>query len=167
MIYYSYIDRFERKIDSDNKKDIKEIFAVAGNPIGEVYEYQLVNDIKQLVPCGETDRQAIIDSYAESTDINNIIERFLNGDEAVVNVTRGTYGDFRNTPKTYAEMFQRMQDCENIFNSLPADIKEKFDNSVEKFWSNFGNDNFNEIFNSFVNPIEDIKEKESEVKDAE
>lgn len=170
MIYYSYIDRFERKIVSDKDKKIKEVYSVSGEPIGDTYEYKVIDGIKTLVPTGKVNRQEYIESFAEAQDINNIIKRFLDGDTDAINPQSGFYGDFTNYPRTYAELFDRLQQCENVFNSMPSEIKEKFDNSVEKFWSQFNTESFNKVFSEYNNEKIDVKpidNKESEVKNAE
>lgn len=150
----SYFDRMDA-----NKR--KSFVSCSGSHIMTIYEYRFVDGIKQLVPSGKTDTQELIDSFAESADINNIIVRFLNGDESVINKVVGTFGDFRDCPTTYAEMFDRIQKCENLFNSMPVEIKEKFDNSYEKFWSSFGSEYFDDVFKSYntssiETPIEDL-----------
>lgn len=168
MIYYSYIDRFERKLKSSKNNKVSEIFSNAGTSEGNTYEYQFIDGIKSLVVNGKTSYQDLIDSFAESQDINVMISKFLNGDTSVLNPAVGTYGDFRNLPDNYADLFTRVQQCKNIFDSLPVDIKESFDNSAESFWTQFGNDRFNEVFDKFLAndsaSVADVS-KESEVVD--
>lgn len=169
MIFYSYVDKLERKIKSDNDKKIPDYFSDPGVEVGITYEYRTKDGIKNLVPSGKVNYQEIIDSYAESCDIDLIIQKFINGDTSVINPYSGVYGDFTNVPKTYAEMFDRVQICKNVFDSLPANVKEEFDNSYESFWSNFGNERFEKVFGNVNNDVEvsePIKESEVEV-DAE
>lgn len=137
----------------DKKSKIPSYDSVCGEEFITTYEYDVVDGIKMLVPTGEHDIQSQIDSYKDSQDINNIIARFLNGDTSVINPVHGTYGDFSNVPTTYAELFSHVQKCENVFNNLPADIKERFDNSYSKFWSDFGSDSFNAIFDEYNSKI--------------
>lgn len=58
---------------------------------------------------------------------------------------RGVYGDFRNMPSTYAEMVSRLNECRAVFEALPVDIKEQFDNNPDVFWSEYGTERFNNI----------------------
>lgn len=173
MIFATKISRFERK--SDHKKKIDDFYSCAGEPVGITYEYNFIDGIKTLVPSGEVDRQSIIDSYAVSQDINVMINKFLQGDSSVLNPSSGQYGDFTNCPSTYAELFDHVQKCKNVFDSMPAEIKEKFDNSYEVFWSQFGSERFDAIFKDFNNDIDSnigspdveipvVPPKESEVK---
>ena len=164
MRYSTYIDRLERKLKKSY--DPNSFIAEAGNEFQPTREYQIVDGIKSLVITGESNIQAAIDSFSASCDINNIITRFLNGDTSVINPASGSYGDFTNCPTTYAEMFDRVQKCENIFKSLPVEIKEKFDNSYEKFWSDFGSDYFNGVFNDY-NGVSNVSDSLDSVDDLE
>lgn len=169
MIFYTYVDRFDRRI-SDSKNKPEEIFSNHGEAIGITYEYRTKEGIKSLVPSGKVDRQEFIESFADDCDIVKQIRRFLDGDVSVMNPNTGTYGDFTNTPKTYAEMFDRLEMCKKVFDEMPAGIKEEFDNSAESFWTQFGSDRFNDVFDKF-NKVDNEKENipvapiESEVKE--
>ena len=155
----SYIDKFDKERKS-------KISTKTGSAFAPTYEYKIVDGIKQLFVSGEINTQDMIDSYAESVDINNIINKYLNGDESVLKQTVGRFGDFRDCPTTYAEMFDRVLACEKVFNSLPPDIREKFDNSNEKFWSSYGSKYFDSVFEDYAtkdNVVPDEIVKESEV----
>ena len=163
MIYETKISRMERRCSK--KKNIKELFSNSGERIGKTYEYKTIDGIKNLVPNGEVDRQELIDSFALSQDINYMISKFLNGDTSVLNPSEGNYGDFTNFPTTYAELFDRVQICKNVFESMPAEIKKEFDNSAESFWTQFGSERFDKIFDDFnnvstVENVENINERE-------
>ena len=145
MKFESYFD----KLFPSSKAKVSEFHTCPGERFITTYEYDVIDGIKMLVPSGEHDIQLEIDSFEESQDINNIIARFLNGDTSVLNPKSGVYGDFTHCPKTYAEMFSHVQKCENIFNNLPVEIKEKFDNSYQKFWSDMGTDSFDNVFSEY------------------
>lgn len=159
----SYIDKINRERKSD-------FITSSGSNIKNDYDYKVIDGIKQLVVTGESNTQDLIDSYAEECDINVIVAKFLNGDDSVLNKTVGQFGDFRDCPKTYAEMFDRVVECQRIFDNLPVDIREKFDNSYEKFWTSYGTEYFDNVFTEYnVKTAQpEVIEKESEVKiDAE
>ena len=139
---------FEMLVSSTKSKNLDYI-SNCGERFLTSYEYDIIDGIKTLVPNGETDLQAEIDSFAELQDINNIIARFVNGDRSAINPNNGVYGDFSNVPTTYAELFSRVQHCKNVFDKMPVELREKFDNSYEKFWSDFGSDSFDEIFKEY------------------
>lgn len=158
----SYIDKMNRERKSS-------FITNSGSPIKKDYEYQIVDGIKMLVPCGKTNTQDYIDSFADEVNINTIINKFLNGDDSVLNKTVGQFGDFRECPTTYAEMFDRVLSCKKIFDNMPVDIREKFDNSYEKFWSAYGTQYFDDVFSDFevkTVPQNDVKESEVSI-DAE
>ena len=76
-----------------------------------------------------------IDSFRESCDINNLVARFNAGDVSALSRVQGAYFDATQLPKTYAEMLNTVFNAEKTFNSLPLDVREKFDNSYVKWLS--------------------------------
>lgn len=118
---------------------------------GESYlvTYQLKVDddgVRELKPVGKIDTYSRIQSYKESTDINVILQRFVNGDQSALSKVQGVYGDFTNMPTTLAELSQRVLDAENLFNSLPLSVRSEFNFSPSEFFASIGSDRFNEIF---------------------
>lgn len=87
----------------------------------------------ELVPSGTEDLYASIQSHKDSCDIHVILTRFANGDTAALSKQQGSYGDFTQLPNTYAGLLNAVIAGENYFNSLPLDIRSKFDHSFEKF----------------------------------
>lgn len=145
IVFSTYFERLDNSI----KKKNKIFFSNSGTKFVPTYEYQLIDGIQTLVQNGETDLDSLIQSHAQEADIHVIINKFLNGDDSVLNKAVGTFGDFTNYPSTYAELFDRVQQCENLFESLPPEIRSKFDNSYQKFWSEFGSDHFDNVFNEY------------------
>lgn len=143
IVTESYIDRL------DKKKKHRSFKTNQGVSIVPTYEYQIVDGVKELVESGVVNIQDKIDSFSVEADINNIISRYINGDLSVLNQVKGTFGDFRNIPDNYAELFNRVQSCQNVFDSLPVEVKEKFGNSYQVFWSSFGTKEFDSIINDF------------------
>lgn len=76
-----------------------------------------------------------IDSFRESCDINNLVARFNAGDVTALSRAQGAFFDATQLPHTYAEMLNTVINAEQTFNSLPLDIREKFDNSYIKWLS--------------------------------
>lgn len=128
--------------------DRVRIYCSSGSRFAPVYKPIVKPDgTLELKKSGEKDLYSEIQSHKASTDINEIIRRFTEtGDISVFQVREGTYGDFTEMPKTYAEMFQRMIDAEIAFNSLPTDVKEKFNNNVTEFLAAMGTEKMDEIF---------------------
>lgn len=129
------------KFDTKYRKSIR-FNCQSGNGTATEYAYEVKDGIKRLIPIGVIDVQAEIDSYRESCDINVIVARFMAGDENALNQVQGFYADMKSMPKTYAEWFERYQECENMFNKLPVDVREKFNHSVTEFWSDFGSEHW-------------------------
>lgn len=88
-----------------------------------------------LVESGFEDTDAYIQSFLESTDIHLVMAQLKEGDTSVLNRRPGAYGDFTKAPKTFAEALQLQIDSNRLFDSLPADVKRKFDNSSSQFFA--------------------------------
>lgn len=94
---------------------------------------------------GEKNLDAIIQSNKDTGNVALLVAKYTAGDEEALNRVRGVYGDFRNMPTTYAEMVSRLNECRAVFEALPVDIKEQFDNNPDVFWSEYGSERFNNI----------------------
>lgn len=87
------------------------------------------------------DQQAEIDSYLEETKIENIIRRASidpNIAERIAPNLGGGIQDFTEAPHTLAELQNIMIRAEQIWDEVPKEIKNKFDNDVDKFIGDFG-----------------------------
>lgn len=87
----------------------------------------------ELVETGKRDLYGEIQSHRDSCDIYVLLNRYQNGDLEALSRVQGAYGDFTQMPKTFAEVLNAMIAGEQMFNSLPLDVREKFDFSLEKF----------------------------------
>lgn len=128
MTQYDARDR----IESNPGDPIKQLYAGSYNECGQV----------ELKEDGTEDLYAFIQSFAESTDIHSILKRYQNGEVDVLEKVQGFYGDITEMPKTYAEALQRIADSENVFMSLPVDIRAKFGHSFSQFLAASQQDNF-------------------------
>lgn len=142
-----------------------------GDPIASEFGFRKDskgNDV--LVETGKYSLYDEIQSYKDSVDLNKIIERFrITGDVNLLNQRSGFYGDVSEFPKTYAEFLNTANIAREEFAKLPADIRAKFDNSVDKFIASIGSEEFNAIYNP-IDPYdikEKVEEKKSEVKSVE
>lgn len=114
------------------------------NP-GDSIVYNRVTKVKpngelELVISGKDDLYASIQSHADSCNINVIIKRYQNGDLSALQAGTPSYGDFSEMPKTYAEVLNAVIAGERLFDSLPADKRELFDNDAKKFIASIGSD---------------------------
>lgn len=113
-----------------------------------------------LEKTGEEDIYDQIQSHAESCDIYSILRRFANGDVAVLSKVQGTYGDFTQVPKTYAEMLNALNTAEAEFMRLPLDVRAKFDHSFEHWLSSMDSLDFAEKM-GFAQPPSPFNNNES------
>ncbi len=119
MTQYDARDR----IESNPGNPIKQLYSGAYNERGQV----------ELKEDGTEDLYAFIQSFAESTDIHSILQRYQNGEVDVLEKMQGFYGDITEMPHTYAEALQRIADSEKVFMSLPVDVRAKFGHSFSQF----------------------------------
>lgn len=91
---------------------------------------------------GTEDLYAYIQSFADSVDINVILSRFANGDTEALSRAQGFYADVTDFPTNMAEALNRINECEEMFRSLPLEVRQKFDCSFEQFLSQSGTDDW-------------------------
>lgn len=123
----------------DAQYDHKRIHTATGSRYKT--EYQPVYDkagVWHLEPTGKTDIYLDIQSYAMSCDINVIMQRYRNGETDVLSAVQGVYGDVSNVPTNYAELMNMKLEAERLFASLSADVRAKYNNSVEQFMAEIG-----------------------------
>lgn len=112
----------------------------------EEYEYRVDKEgVKKLVKTDKkTDVHARIQADYDSTDINKLMLRFSLGDTSAINVREGQFLDVTSMPTTLAEVFDKAIQAEQLFNELPTDLKEMFNNSPSEFFAKFDSKEFNE-----------------------
>jgi hypothetical protein len=123
----------------------------------------------QLVEKGEEDLYGYIQSFAESVDINVILARFTNGESDALSKVQGFYGDITGMPTTYADALNRIDDCREMFQSLPLDVRAKFNHSFTEFLASSQADDFleklgirSDLVHDTVSP--DVEKPEAVVK---
>lgn len=112
-----------------------------GNPIVQEYRAELDKtgrEIIRLVPDGETNLYEQIQSHKASTDLQQIINRYFNGDSAALQRSQAYYGDITAMPTNMHEAVNLMRNAQADFDRLPVDIKEQFGNSWETWVSTLG-----------------------------
>lgn len=100
------------------------------------------NGVMDLVECGKEDFYDFIQSHAESVDIHVILARFQNGDVDALSRVQGAYGDFTNMPTTYADLLNKVNEGQSFFNSLPVDIRAKFNHNFAEFMAGMDKPDF-------------------------
>ncbi len=128
------------------------------------YQLSLAPDGKEtLLAIGEHDIYPEIQSHAKSVDINEIVLRYQRGDIDVLAQRAGMYGDFTNLPTSYAELYQSVLDAQAYFDSLPLEVRQKFDHSFSKFFTSIGTPEFEAAFAQPIVDNSDVNINESEV----
>lgn len=114
-----------------------------GNGHEPKYEYKVTDEGRELVKTGETDVYALIQSRLDETKIENIIKRATYDLTALGSQdwqTSGTMTDISDAPTNYHEWYNRIKEAEAEFDKLPIEIKNKWDNDVEKYIMAYGNE---------------------------
>lgn len=115
-------------------RDGDRVFSETGSTVKVKYSPRIDDrGVLVLVETGKEDLSAYINSFAEECDIHVIMKKFANGQTDVLSKVQGTYGDFTGAPTSLADMFNRVKAGEEVFNSLPAEVKKEFGNSFTEF----------------------------------
>lgn len=112
---------------------------------------------RRLRAVGRESLHDYIQSFRDQTDINVILKRFELGDVSVINVQHGVYGDFTNAPATLSDFLNAQIQATKLFDCLPADVRQAFDNDVNKFFVQYGSADWLKTVEPFM------QQKESEV----
>lgn len=132
-----------------------------GNPIKPVYKPIVNKDGSiTLVQDGFVNTDEEIQSYEDSVNIDVIMARYMNGDLEALNRHVGQYGDFTDMPKTYAEVLQLQIDAKNTFMTLPAEIKERFNNDSNQFFAQSGTEEWYSKLEPLISKKEEIIKEE-------
>lgn len=114
-----------------------------GNPVKTIYSSRYdKNGVLELFEDGQEDLYGYIQSHAESVDIHVLLKRFVNGEQDVLSRAQGFYMDSSDMPKTYAEVLNSVIAGEQAFNSLPAEVKQRFGNSFSQWMASFESSDF-------------------------
>lgn len=157
---------FRTKYDYDGEKYISP----SGQPTLDDYEYRVDKaGVKSLVMKEQKiDVQGRIDADYPSTDINLLMKRFALGDSSAIDVKEGFYADVSKMPKSYAELFDRVEMAKQYFDELPADLKSMFNNNYMEFFTEFDSKEFNEKIDKYNDRFVNHQfEEERKVEDNE
>ena len=105
----------------------------SGDGIMENYAYEIDKfGRKVLVKTGETNLYEKIQENLEETKIENILKRSSIGDMTDFRPD-GIYADLSNMPNNMIEARQAIQKMENMWATLPNEVKEKYNYDVGEF----------------------------------
>lgn len=119
--------------------DPNSFVSSSGDEYHIVYSSVLKEDgTIDLVPTAKDSIQEYINSFVPQTDMHYIIAQLKNGNTSVINRRPMMYGDFTDAPKSYAQALQMVIDGRSTFDALPLSVRNKFDNSFEKWFATAG-----------------------------
>ena len=127
-------------------------FSPSSTGFAPVYSERIGKDgVLELVLSGKHNIVDFVQASLESTKIYNILERYSLGDTSVLEKTKGFFGDVSQMPTSLLEAHKFIKGISEKFDSLPNDLKAKFDNSVDNFVKSLDN-------GSLINVLKEISD---------
>lgn len=131
----------------NNYARVPDDFTSFKSPPGDLFHAILTPSFRsdgtiELIVSDRVDIKKEINSHRDETDMSFILSRLMIGDDSVLNPNPPMYGDFTQFPKSYAEMLNMVLDGERYFDSLPLEIRNKFDNDRSKWFASIGSDSW-------------------------
>lgn len=137
----------------------------AGSPIKIIKEGVLQKDhVLKVVEKGTEDLYGFINSFADSVNIHVLLNRFKNGDKESLLQRAGAYIDISALPTNINEFIELSNNAQALFNKLPIEVKESFNNNVVEFISTIGDDSWREKMSK--SPDQIYKDIDKSYKDA-
>lgn len=141
--------------------DIRDRFYTSiGNPVVDTFtgRYDKNGDL-QLVKTGTENLYDKIQAEAAACDMDNILRRFANGDISVLSQSQGVYADVADAPMHFTDALNMVRSVEDVFNQMPAEEREKYDND----WVKYGASLVNPVVEPPVEPVVESAVVEKEV----
>lgn len=131
--------------------DRLSVVSDSGDPFLDSYRIVLNdNGQEELVKCGKENVYEKIQAARFSADLRMILAKYENHEIQSLDFVSGVYGDFISVPKSIHELHQRMLDADALFNTLPAELKEKFKYDPNIFFSSIGSDYYNQVMSPYI-----------------
>lgn len=120
---------FRTQYDSHDR-----VYMPAGSGVKQLYSpiYDK-QGVWHLEESGTEDLYGYIQSHALSVDIHVLLKQYQLGDIHALERVQGTYGDFTQAPKTFAEALNTMIAAEQYFLSLPVEVRAQFNHNFNMF----------------------------------
>lgn len=128
-----------------------------GDPYDITRHVEFVKGVKTVIPDGKTNRYEKIQAHKEECMIENILARAA-VDPNALNIRTGQYGDFTKMPKTLMEAQNMTIRINEEFMKLPADVRNKFDNNLEKYINGYGTIDWAKNLGIYEEPVTETKE---------
>lgn len=146
--------------------DRQRVYAHAGDPFHIEYEARYdIDGALILKEVGKTDIYLEIQSHKQSCDINYLIAKYKAGDVNALSRVQGYYTDISDIPDIHT-VYNTIKTAEQDFEKLPVEIKEKFENSFERYLFSVGSEEWLAAMNISVES-DYITENQEVISDAE
>lgn len=119
-------------------------YSCPGSSVRVVRAGELRNNLLTVVDKGKEDLYSFINSFADSVNIHVLLNRFKNGDTEALMQRAGAYIDISAMPANINEFMEMAKNAENVFDTLPIEVKNEFNNNVVEFISTIGDDSWKE-----------------------
>lgn len=96
---------------------------------------------KELVQVGTTNLYDKIQLSADDCNIENILARAGQGDLTAFTGSK-IYADVTDAPKNLADAQRKIQAIQNEFNSLPIEVRAKYNHSVSEYVAAYGTEDW-------------------------
>ena len=139
----------------------KKFVSCSGNPLKEIKhgELQVDGSIKLVVDRIENTDE-VIQSFAPSTMIENIMKRIEAGQVDLLNQKQGFFIDSVGLPENLADVLNLVNKGKETFEKLPVEVKERFDNDFNKWFLEMENREKWLEKSGFVSPIGETAREE-------
>jgi len=108
-------------------KTDEKFYSETGEKIKPTYTEKISDEgTKYLEKTGEHNHYEEIQKALPETEIYNILNRYINGDETALNKSEGTYMDISNLPTSMIEAHNLISETKADFNRLPKELIEEF-----------------------------------------
>lgn len=154
--------KFRTVFDEEQKSHIK---TNPGSGIKREYQLRIKDKAETLEVIGTSNLYESIQSHADSVDIHKILERCaMIDDYSILNKMPAQFMDVTEMPHSLAEAHAMIVDAQNMFDRMPIEIKEKYDNNFVEFISSLGTKKFDAIAGEYLDSLKSKEVKPNEVK---
>lgn len=107
---------------------------------------------RYLEPVGVSNVHDFIQSHHDSSEVHKLIEKYsMLGDPSILNKKVGRYGDFTGLPSNLAEVYRSVTEANDLFQTLPIEVKREFNHSPSEFFASIGTEKYNKAL-ALLNP---------------
>lgn len=128
----------------------------SGSGLLNEYQEEIKKGVKGLVKTGVINTDELIQLDYESTKIENILHAALMGDLSALHAREGSYVDATTMPKNLMDAQNLVLRMKTEFDKMPVEVKEKFNNSADKYVELMGTKEFQEIMTPYNEKVAKI-----------